>query len=87
MIPCISNALNVFHAICNAMFSFHTDDFTSSSGSVSQYAASFGNSWRVQDHQGQVGKLEKRDCIVNSIGHESYILKTSIYTVSDGSIQ
>ncbi len=47
--------LCVFHAICNAMFSFHTDDFTTSSGSVSQYAASFGNSWRVQDHQGQVG--------------------------------
>ncbi|XP_016091061.1 LOW QUALITY PROTEIN: SCO-spondin [Sinocyclocheilus grahami] len=30
------------------------DDFTTSSGSVSPYAASFGNSWRVQDQQGQV---------------------------------
>lgn len=33
---------------------YFTDDFTASAGSVSQYAASFGNSWRVQDQQSQV---------------------------------
>lgn len=30
------------------------DDFTTVAGSVSQYAASFGNSWKVPDQQNEV---------------------------------
>ncbi|KAF4095523.1 hypothetical protein G5714_023126 [Onychostoma macrolepis] len=40
--------------LCGVYNNNPDDDFTTSGGSVSQYAASFGNSWRVQDQQGQV---------------------------------
>lgn len=32
----------------------HADDFTTAGGRVSQYAASFGNSWKVPDQQNKV---------------------------------
>ncbi|KAL7874680.1 hypothetical protein SRHO_G00056500 [Serrasalmus rhombeus] len=37
--------------LCGVYNSNADDDFTSRSGSISQYAASFGNSWRVPDQQ------------------------------------
>ncbi|XP_056308527.1 LOW QUALITY PROTEIN: SCO-spondin, partial [Danio aesculapii] len=40
--------------LCGVYNNNPDDDFTTSAGSVSQYAASFGNSWRVQDQQGQI---------------------------------
>ncbi|ROI48994.1 SCO-spondin [Anabarilius grahami] len=40
--------------LCGVYNNNPDDDFTTSGGSVSQYAASFGNSWRVQDQQAQV---------------------------------
>ncbi|RXN17958.1 SCO-spondin [Labeo rohita] len=46
--------LTATRGLCGVYNNNPDDDFTTSSGSVSQYAASFGNSWRVQDQQGQV---------------------------------
>ncbi|KAI7792293.1 SCO-spondin [Triplophysa rosa] len=40
--------------LCGVFNNNPDDDFTTSAGSVSPYAASFGNSWRVQDQQTQV---------------------------------
>ncbi|XP_073720146.1 SCO-spondin isoform X2 [Misgurnus anguillicaudatus] len=40
--------------LCGVYNNNPDDDFTTSSGSVSQYAASFGNSWRVQDQKSQI---------------------------------
>ncbi|KAI4898140.1 hypothetical protein NFI96_015403, partial [Prochilodus magdalenae] len=41
--------------LCGVYNSNADDDFTGRSGSISQYAASFGNSWRVPDQQTEVG--------------------------------
>ncbi|XP_039512123.1 SCO-spondin [Pimephales promelas] len=46
--------LTATRGLCGVYNNNPDDDFTTSGGSVSQYAASFGNSWRVQDQQGQV---------------------------------
>ncbi|XP_070960618.1 SCO-spondin [Oncorhynchus clarkii lewisi] len=37
--------------LCGVYNNNADDDFTTMTGSVSEYAASFGNSWRVPDHQ------------------------------------
>lgn len=44
----------LFLCQCNLFISSVIDDFTTMGGTISQYAASFGNSWKVPDEQNEV---------------------------------
>ncbi|KAM8881275.1 SCO-spondin isoform 1-T4 [Synchiropus picturatus] len=45
--------LSATRGLCGVYNNNGEDDFTTMGGRVSQYAASFGNSWKVPDHQNQ----------------------------------
>lgn len=46
-------SLAITKRIC-IFFVLASDDFTTMGGSLSQYAASFGNSWKVPDQKNEV---------------------------------
>lgn len=48
----------------------HADDFTTAGGRVSQYAASFGNSWKVPDQQNKVRHEILNKCLFVSSASE-----------------
>uniref|UniRef100_A0AAR2LHG3 SCO-spondin n=1 Tax=Pygocentrus nattereri TaxID=42514 RepID=A0AAR2LHG3_PYGNA len=60
--------------LCGVYNSNADDDFISRSGSMSQYAASFGNSWRVPDQQTEV---HCANCTISL----RMILISAIYTI------
>lgn len=45
---------SVVVSLADFFFVFAKDDFTTMGGRVSQYAASFGNSWKVPDQKNEV---------------------------------